>query len=278
MFYIVGHRGTRGFMPENTIPGFKRALEIGANTLEFDIHLTKDHRVIIHHDNSFSPFYTTQPDGRPIAENEREHFRFYQMDYQEIEKFMLGKENQGRFPFQKQISASVPLLSKMFEALEGFVKEKHRPRPTYLLEIKSNPDPSVHGVEQASPEEYMKALIKELSPYLNSLKGRLIIQSFDPAPLRILKKELNGIPLGFLMEEKSCSLEKALNQLNFAPDFYNPCDFLVSQELVDRCHRQKIKVLPWTVQRKPRIRELVKMGVDGIISDYPNRVREVLAE
>src|SRR5699024_6814996 len=89
--FKVGHRGGRGLMPENNIPSFKKAIEVGANTLEFDVHITKDEKVVLYHDNSFTPAYSTKPDGSDIAEDELDMYTFYQMDYVDIKEFKIGR-------------------------------------------------------------------------------------------------------------------------------------------------------------------------------------------
>src|SRR5205809_6796817 len=87
-FFKVGHRGTRGLMPENTIPAMIKAIEVGANTIETDVHITKDGKVLVYHDESFNPDYTTKPDGSDIAKTDRQQYIFYQMNYAEIRPFI----------------------------------------------------------------------------------------------------------------------------------------------------------------------------------------------
>jgi len=123
-FFKVGHRGARGLMPENTIPSFKKAIEVGANTIEFDVHITKDEKVVIYHDNSFTPEYTTKPDGSDIAEDEREMYTFYQMDYVDIKEFIVGEKPYPAFPEQERLKSYAPLLTEMIAKIEKFT-DKH---------------------------------------------------------------------------------------------------------------------------------------------------------
>ncbi len=79
-FFQVGHRGTRGLMPENTIPAMEKGIEAGANTVEMDVHISRDGQVLVYHDESFDPTYTSMPDGTDIPKDKRKDFTFYQMD------------------------------------------------------------------------------------------------------------------------------------------------------------------------------------------------------
>jgi len=282
-FYNVGHRGTRGLMPENTIPAFKKGIEVGANTIEFDVHITKDNKVVIYHDNSFTPSYTTKPDGSDItkedlpaeasAQEGRKQYTFYQMNYADIRKFIIGEKDYPAFPEQKRMKTYAPLLSEMIDSIEIFTKTHSYPPVVYLLEIKSNP--KTDGFEQPAPEEYMKIMMDVLKPYLKQIKDRLIIQSFDRRPLQVLHKTHPDIPLGYLTGDKSKTVEQNIQAMGFTPEFYNPHYSLVNSGFLKECHEKDMKVLPWTVEKKEDMKRLISLGVDGIISDYPNRVTEV---
>src|SRR5690606_33130651 len=102
-FFKVGHRGTRGLMPENTIPAMIQGLEAGANTIEFDVHITKDSQVVVYHDASLTPSYTTMPDGSDIPAEERSKYTLYQMDYDSIRQFIIGEKAYPAYPEQQRI-------------------------------------------------------------------------------------------------------------------------------------------------------------------------------
>lgn len=274
-FYNVGHRGTRGLMPENTIPSFEKAIEVGANTIEFDVHITKDNKVVVYHDNSFNPAYTLMPDGSEIPKDERKKYTFYQMNYADIRKFIIGEKEYPAFPKQQHLKTYAPLLSEMIDSIEAFTKANHYDPVIYLLEIKDNP--KTDGFEQPAPKEYMKIMMGVLKPYLKEIKSRLIIQSFDMRPLQVLHKTHPDIPLGYLTGDKSKTVEQNLEAMAFVPAFYNPHYSLVDPAFLKTCHNKGMKVLPWTVEKKDRMKQLIEMGVDGIITDYPNRVEEVVS-
>ncbi|SFV27775.1 glycerophosphodiester phosphodiesterase family protein [Thermoflavifilum thermophilum] len=267
-FYKVGHRGARGLIPENTIPSFKKAIEVGANTIEFDVHITKDGKVIIYHDASFNPDYTLKPDSTEIKQDERKTYTFYQMNYNEIRRFIIGVKKYKDFPYQELTKTYVPLLTEMIDSIEIFTKKYKYPKVTYLLEIKS--DANTDGFEQPPPERYVEILMSQLRPYLTKLKDRLFIQSFDIRPLKILHKRFPDIRIGYLTSDKLKKFDQNISELGFKPDLYNPNFRLVNMELVEKCHSNNIKIFPWTVNDSFEINRLINMHVDGIITDYPN--------
>lgn len=269
-FFKVGHRGTRGLMPENTIPAMYKGLETGANTIEFDVHITKDGQVVVYHDASFTPSYTTLPDGKDIQAAERAKYIFYQMNYADIRPFIIGEKEYPAFPEQQRLRSYAPLLGEMIDSVENYTKAHQLPAPYYLLEIKSSE--KTDGKEQPAPEEYMKIMmaVKQLKP----LGHRLLIQSFDMRPLQVLHRTHPHIKLGFLTGDKNVSFEQNMQQLGFTPLFYNPSYNLVTPELVQKCHAKNMLIVPWTVQEPAEMKTLKGMGVDGIITDYPNRLQQ----
>jgi glycerophosphoryl diester phosphodiesterase len=268
-FFKVGHRGTRGLMPENTVPAMIKGIETGANTIEFDVHITKDGQVVVYHDPSFTPSYTTKPDGSEISATERARYTFYQMNYDSIRQFIIGEKPYQAYPEQQRIRSYAPLLSELIDSVEAYTKTHDLPPVHYLLEIKSSE--KTDGKDQPAPEEYMRILmaVKELQP----LGDRLLIQSFDMRPLQVLHRTHPHIKLGFLTSDKKTTFEQHLEQLGFTPFFYNPEYHMVTPELVAKCHAKQIKIVPWTVQEPAEMKRLSTTGVDGIITDYPNRLQ-----
>jgi glycerophosphoryl diester phosphodiesterase len=268
--FKVGHRGTRGLMPENTIPAMYKGLEVGANTIEFDIHITKDGQVVVYHDASFTPSYTTTPDGKDIPPAERARYTFYQMNYSDIRQFIIGEKPYPAFPEQQRMHSYAPLLSEMIDSVEAYTKQHNMPPANYLLEIKSSE--KTDGKEQPSPEEYIEKMMTVKQ--LKTLGSRLYVQSFDMRPLQVMNRKYPSIKLGFLTSDKKHTFEQHLEQLGFTPYFYNPSSDLVTAELVKKCHDKQITIVPWTVQTVAEMQRLRSLGVDGIISDYPNKFHE----
>jgi glycerophosphoryl diester phosphodiesterase len=270
-FLNIGHRGARGLMPENTIPSMIKAIEAGANVIEVDVHLTRDDKVIVYHDASFNPDYTTLPNGQEIAKEERKKYTFYQMNYSDARPFVIGMKPYSLFPQQQRINSYAPLLSELIDSVEAFTKSKNITPVYYLVEVKSNA--KTDGVEQPSPERYMEVLIADLKP--KQLGQRLIIQSFDMRPLQVLHRKHPEIALGFLTDKRNTTLEENLEQLGFIPAFYNPNYQLLTPELVKKCHDKNIRITPWTVNEEAQMKQIKTTGVDGIITDYPNLLSRV---
>jgi glycerophosphoryl diester phosphodiesterase len=270
-FLKIGHRGTRGLMPENTIPAMIKGIEVGANTMEFDVHISKDGKVIVYHDESFNPDYTTKPDGSEIAKNERQKYTFYQMNYSEIRAFIIGKKDYPAYPHQQKIVTYTPLLSELIDSVEAFTKSRNLPPVNYLLEVKSNE--KTDGIEQPAPEEYMKILMADVTP--KNLGSRLIIQSFDMRPLKVLHLDYPGIALGFLTGDKQATFEQNIKDLGFKPAFYNAEVSLSNAELINKCHASGIRITPWTVNTVAEMKRQKELKVDGIITDYPNYFKEL---
>lgn len=255
-------------MPENSIPAMKTAIDQGANTIEFDIHISKDKQVVVYHDASLNPDYTTGPNGTEIPKEKRKDYTLYQMNYEEIRKFDIGSKYYAPFPQQQKFATYAPTLSELIDSVEAYTKEKKIPGIWYLVEIKSND--KTDGIEQPAPEEYMQILMEVLNK--QQLGNRLLIQSFDMRQLKVLHEKYPGLTLGFLTGDKSKSFTENLAVLGFTPSFYNPNQELVTAQLINECHSKNIKIAPWTVNDEAEIKRLKGMGVDGIISDYPNRV------
>jgi glycerophosphoryl diester phosphodiesterase len=206
------------------------------------------------------------PDGSEIPKAERKKYTFYQMNYPEIRKFIIGRKDYPAYPQQQRMDCYTPLLGEMIDSVDAFAKAHHLPAPYWLVEIKSKE--KTDGVEQPAPEEFVKLLL----PVLDSrrLGKRLIIQSFDPRPLQVLHRVRPDIALGFLTEDKNKSFDENIRDLGFDPAFYNPNYHLVTEALVKQCHEKKMLIEPWTVETPELMSQMKALGVDGIISDYPN--------
>lgn len=271
-FYTIGHRGTRGLMPENTIQAMKKAIELGCNTIEMDIHITKDGQVLVYHDDSFNPEYTLMPDGSEILPANRKKYTFYQMDYAYIRKFIIGTKKYPAFPQQQQMACYTPLLAELIDSVENFTKEKKLTPINYLIEIKSNPQ--TDGFEQPAPEVLVEKLMVVLQT--KKLGQRLIIQSFDVRPLKVLHQKYPNVTLAFLTGDYKVSIGKNLSDLGFIPRFYNPHAGMVTPQMVDTCHTHKMLIAPWTVNTLAEMNKVKDLKVDGIITDYPNYFADLL--
>jgi glycerophosphoryl diester phosphodiesterase len=268
-FFKVGHRGTRGLMPENTIEAMTKGIEVGANMVEMDVHITKDGKVVVYHDESFTPAYTSMPDGSKIPAADRTKYTFYQMNYADIKPFIIGI-NPG-YPQQENKPTYTPLLGELIAAVDAYTKAKGLPDVYYLVEIKSAE--KTDGFDQPAPEPYMKLVMDVLKP--KKLGKRLIIQSFDMRPLQVLHRTNPEIALGYLTDSKTLNVEADVAKLGFIPMFYNPYGKLLTADMVALCHEKGILVAPWTINTVAEMKNFKSMGVDGIITDYPNYFKDL---
>jgi len=144
-------------MPENTIPAMEKGLEAGANTLELDVHISRDGQVLVYHDESFNPDYTSMPDGSDIPKDQRKKYTFYQMDYPEIRKFVIGRKDYPAFPRQRRMDCYTPLVGEMIDSVEAYASARRLSPPYWLVEIKSKE--KTDGFDQPAPDEFIRLLL-----------------------------------------------------------------------------------------------------------------------
>jgi len=263
-FDSEGHRGARGLMPENTIPAMLKAIDLGVTTIEMDLHITRDKKVILSHDDHINAAFTLTPDGKEISKEEAEQLAFYQMDYSTISKYDVGTKFYDKFPEQKKLKVHIPLLSDLIDSVQTYIADSEKKPVFYNIETKSKA--SGDGKFHPAPEEFVGLLMdviesKKITPWV-------IIQSFDPRTLRVLHEKYPHVRTSYLVEKNS--LEENLKELGFVPAIYSPNAKLVTADLVREAHARNLKIVPWTVNTKDEIVRLKSFGVDGIISDYPN--------
>lgn len=262
-----GHRGCRGLMPENTIPAMLKAIDLGVTTLETDIVITKDKQIILSHEPFFNHQITTKPDGNYVTETEEKELNIYRMNYEEAKKFDVGLKPHPRFPGQQRLKAYKPLLGEMIDSVEAYCTKNNSPFPQYNIETKSLP--LTDNLFHPAPAEFVDLLMGVILS--KKIEGRVIIQSFDFRTLQYLHKKYPQIKTAVLIEDyDKRSLDEQLKALGFMPTIYSPEYSLVNQPLINACHELGIKIIPWTVNTKEEIERLRSLGVDGIISDYPN--------
>jgi len=267
-FDAEAHRGGRGLMPENTIPAMLHALGLPAvTTLEMDAVITKDQQVVVSHEPFFNHDISTKPDGSFITEKEERDYNIYRMTYAETQQFDVGSKPHPRFLQQQKMAVHKPLLGELIDSIEAKTKTTGRPPVFYNIETKSNP--ATDNVFHPGPELFVDLLMKVIME--RKIKERVIIQSFDPRTLQIIHRRYPSVKTSLLIEGfDKRGIAAQLQQLGFVPTVYSPAHELVTPELIQACHAQNIKIVPWTVNTRERIQELKTMGVDGVISDYPN--------
>lgn len=262
-----GHRGCRGLMPENTIPAMIKALDLGVTTLEMDIAITKDKKAILSHDPWFSQDITTKPDGTFMGEREERKFVIYWMTYDQVKTFDVGMKPHPRFSQQQKMKAVKPLLADVIDSAEKHAATTGRSLPYYNIETKT--DPELDSVFHPMPAEFVDLLMSVIEE--KGVGRRVIIQSFDFRTLQYLHQKYPAIKTAMLVEDfDRRTLEEEIEALGFIPTIYSPAFALVNEALVKKCHQQHMRIVPWTVNDKPTIDKLKGMGVDGIITDYPD--------
>lgn len=271
-FDLQGHRGCRGLMPENTITAMRHALALGVTTLEMDVVISADKEVVVSHEPFFHHEISRDPNGNPIAANKELSHNIFQLNYEDIKRYDVGLQPHPRFPHQQKMAASKPRLAELIDSVEQFIQQHQLPRCWYNIETKSNP--ATDGIFHPAPAAFVDQLIAVLQA--KQVLHRTIVQSFDVRTLQYLHQQYPHVSTALLIEDDDKrSLAVQLQRLGFTPSIYSPYHGHVTTELVQGCHQQGMRVIPWTVNILPRMQELKAMGVDGIISDYPNLFTEL---
>jgi glycerophosphoryl diester phosphodiesterase len=268
-FDVQGHRGARGLKPENTIPGFLLAIDSGVTTIELDVVVTRDKQVVVSHEPWMSVSICLDPAGSPLQAKDEKKKNIYQMTYEQVRQFDCGSLGNKNFPEQEKMTVYKPLLSDVIIAVENHIKSYGSYEVDYNIEIKSSPE----GDKKFHPsvEEFSDLVYNLVDQYIPL--ERLVIQSFDFRVLRYWHKKYPHIRLAALVENVK-SIDRNLSDLGFKPNVYSPYFKLISKEKVNYLHAQKIRVIPWTVNEVSDMLALKGMGVDGFITDYPNRARK----
>lgn len=259
-----GHRGTRGLMPENTIQAMKKALDLGVQTLELDVVISKDNQVVVSHDAYMSADIATKPDGSPVTTAEQKSINLYQLTYDQIRAYDVGSRPHPQFAQQQRFRAYKPLLTELIDSVEVYARARKMPLPKYNVEIKMSPQ--TDGVYHPGPAEFVRLVLPICEQKLGK---RFNVQSFDARPLQLIHQQAPAVVLAYLTANPK-SLAENLQTLGFTPNIYSPYYKTVTDETVKQCHARHMKIIPWTVNTKEEIDQLVKLGVDGIITDYPN--------
>ena len=267
IFDLQGHRGSRGLMPENTIPAMFKAIDLGVATLEMDVVFTKDNVAILSHEPFFNHEISTKPDGNSVEESEEKFLNIYKMTFAQTQKYDVGIKAHDRFPKQQKMSVTKPSLSTLIDSVENFITVTNRSKIFYNIETKTKPE--TDKLFHPAPAAFVDMLMKVIKQ--KKIEERVTIQSFDRRTLQYLHKKYPTIKTALLIEatDKN-SFRKQLKDLGFIPTIYSPESALVNQNLITECHKRNIQIIPWTVNDKKEMNKFKKMGVDGIISDYPD--------
>lgn len=292
-FDLQGHRGARGLLPENTLPAYDTALRIGVSTLELDVGVSSDGVVVISHDRALNPEITRDAQGQwlaaPVLVNS--------LTFAQLQSFDVGRINPHsayarRFPTQTPCDGTpMPSMAQLFERMQ----------PTRLhfnIETKISPE-KPH--ETVSPEVFVDKLLAVV--HAHSMQVRVIIQSFDWRTLALVQQRAPGLRTAYLTAQQPWTdtiTPPAADSLVVAParwtgslraedhtdvpsmvkaaggSIWSPYFGDINTALVQRAHQLGLKVVPWTVNSTAELSNAIAMGVDGLISDYPDMaLREI---
>lgn len=275
-FEIQGHRGARGLMPENTIPAFLRAIDEGVDTIELDVIISKDGKVVVSHEPYFNPPIATAPNGELVTKATQGNT--YEMTYREIKKYDVGKRGNPFFPEQQKMATHKPLLKTVIKTTEKYAKMKGLSPLNYNIELKSLEEE--YTISQPEPTEFSELVEQIISKKLPA--DRVTIQSFDFNILKHWNKEIATgnypkVALSALIEpEDNNDVDFNLEKLGFTPDVWSPYFKQLSKEIVDELHAKNIRVIPWTVNEPTDMKKVKEMGCDGLITDYPDRAKKLM--
>lgn len=253
---IHGHRGYRSLLPENCLQGFLYAASLGVDALELDVVVTRDHQLLVSHDPFMHHEISTTPDGRRIAAEKEKEYNIWHMYADEAQRFPMGKFRHPRFPDQMPHKSYKPLLRDVIFNLS-------QPRPWLNIELKSQPD--WYGSFQPHVEEYADICITQWERM--HLKDRFIVQSFDAELLRALHRRNPILPLVYLTEDATMTLQRASELLDFNPTGFSPHHSLIDEQVVESCEKAHCLLLTWTVNDLDEMQRLHHLGVKHIITD-----------
>ncbi len=264
---VQGHRGSRGTMPENSIPAMIEAVKLGARTLELDCVISKDNKVVVSHDTYMSSDFMLKPDGSQINKADEKNLLIYTMTYDSVKRYDAGMKPHPQFAGQKKMNTYKPLLSELIDSVENYVKANHLKTVYYNLEIKSSP--AGDGTHHPATDVFVKLVMD----VLNQKKGakKVTIQSFDVRPLQELHQKYPKQTLSYLISAKN-KFEDNVARLGFKPQIISPYYTMIDSDFVNDAHKANVKVVPWTVNDEENMKKMADLKVDGIISDFPDKL------
>jgi len=263
---VQGHRGDRGNFPENSIPAFLSAVKKGVDVLELDVVISKDQKVVVSHEAFMSSQYMSDFAGNAVTKDKEKSFNLYEMTYDSIRKFDGGSRSNANFPMQQKQKTYKPLLSEVIETVEDFIKENNLKPVCYNIEIKS--EKADYDKRQPNPDVFTEIVMKVIKE--KGIEEKINIQSFDPTVLNVMHKKYPKTKLAYLVGEGA--IAKNLSLLDFKLEIYSPHYKLLNKAAVDSLKILKMKIIPWTVNDNVAIDNMIQLQVDGIITDYPERV------
>lgn len=269
---VQGHRGARSLRPENTLAAFKYALENKIEVLEMDLSYTKDHVLVLNHDETINPTLCLDPQGHKITQK----IYIHELTLKEVQKYDCGSLMNPRFP--RQVPApkeKIPTFEEVLALVNSYEKSQNQ---KYRLNVEIK----VHNefIKKNTPR-----MVKELiaSVKKHKIYDRAVIQAFDIDVIDQARIQDSKIKTAFLIEEK---MEDVLLRLNIKSvsdlikkykfNILSPNFKVINKEQVKNLQAQGIQVIPWTVNEAKDWQNLIEMEVDGIITDDPVGLKDFL--
>lgn len=263
---IQGHRGCRGLYPENSIPAFEKAITLGVTTLELDIVISKDLKVVVSHEPYMNSKICKLTENGVTDDTMAMRFNLFEMNYDHIKEFDCGSKYNARFPEQKKLKTYKPLLSEVFE----LVKSRNS-KVRFNIELKTQPNYN-YGIYTPHPEAYVKIVLDEIEE--SGLFSNVNLQSFDLVILEEIKKQSPNMPVALLVDEDE-TIQTKLEKLSYKPEIISPYFRLLTSEIINEYHSKDFLIIPWTVNEEQDMFKMLRWNVDGIITDYPDRLLEI---
>jgi glycerophosphoryl diester phosphodiesterase len=247
-FILVAHRGASGYAPENTLPALRKAIELGANYLEIDVHQSKDNHVVAIHD--FDVDRTTDGSG----------------DVKDLTIDEIKELDAGSWFNPKFAGTKIPTLQEVIDILNENVK--------LIIEVKGGSE------EYPGIEENIVSIVKQ-----NRIESQVIFKSFNLEVLELFKKLAPEIPRLYVFVLHFSELNLTLDKwIDFTDIYDNPADaqyfqahrWFITESLIEKAHANSIKIIVWNVNTEDEIKSILNLGVDGIETDYPDRVTPYL--
>ncbi|MGN8079851.1 glycerophosphodiester phosphodiesterase [Variovorax sp. 22077] len=292
-FDLEAHRGGRGLAPENTLAAFSNAVDMGVTTLELDIGLTSDGVVVISHDTSLNPDHTRDASGAWLAPRSGAPIRT--LTLAQLQTYDVGRINPAS-NYGKQFALQIPRDGERIPTLASLfaqVQARGAEAATVRFNIETKIDPSKPD-ETAAPEPMVRALLAEIDKA--NMAGRVTIQSFDWRTLTLVGKLAPQMPRAYLTTPRTLKDSRwtdGLDAASFAsvpqmvraasanapgPVVWSPAFADLTPEVIREAHKLGLKVLPWTVNQRADMQRLMDWGADGIITDYPDILRDLMRE
>lgn len=265
---VQAHRGGAGLWPENTLTSMTNAALMGVNTLELDLQVSKDGKVVVSHDAYFHPRYATRPDGSEVKPDDPKEY-LYTMPYDSIAKYDVGKRASEVWPGKEQSPAVKPLATELIDSVETLVSDNGLSPLRYNIEIKCKKGKD-EGVNWPEYHEFVDKCMELLLS--KNLGDRLVVQCFDVRALNYMHEKYPQVKLSYLIGKKDTDWDTYMGKLEFTPDWLSPEHSTVDKKMVDNCRKAGIKLVPWTVDEESEIQRMIDLKVDAIISNCPDRV------